>query len=97
MADMPAVQSRLFTMSAAFSPSKDRNGSIWVRSRVTQFAMVSGSFRVRSAVGRGSPICPVAPPTSASGRFPASWSRRTVSTWTRCPTCSEAAVGSKPQ
>ncbi len=56
MADSPAVQSRLFTITAAFSPSKDRNGSICERSRATQFATVSGSFSVRSAVGRGSPI-----------------------------------------
>ncbi len=84
-------------MTAALSPSKDRNGSIWARSLPTQPATVSGSFSVRSAVGRGSPIRPVAPPTSASGRCPACWSRRTVSTWTRCPTCSDGAVGSKPQ
>ncbi len=56
MADMPAVQSRLLTMTAAFSPSKDRNGSICERSRFTHSAMTAGSFRVRSAVGRGSPI-----------------------------------------
>lgn len=83
MADMPAVQSRLLTMTAAFSPSKDRNGSIWARTRSTQAATVSGSFRVRSAVGLGSPIWPVAPPTSASGRCPACWSRRMVSACTR--------------
>lgn len=55
-------------MTAAFSPSKSRNGSIWARSLATQPVTVSGSFSVRSAVGRGSPIRPVAPPTSASGR-----------------------------
>jgi hypothetical protein len=31
------------------------------------------------------------------GRCPASCSRRMVSSCTRCPRCSEAAVGSKPQ
>ncbi|CAM5522465.1 hypothetical protein SALBM311S_08756 [Streptomyces alboniger] len=97
MADRPAVQSRLFTITAAFSPSKDRNGSICPRSRATQFATVSGSFSVRSAVGRGSPIWPVAPPTRASGRRPACWSRRMVRTCTRWPTWRLAAVGSKPQ
>ena len=47
-------------------------------------------------VGLGSPISPVEPPTSASGRWPACCSRRAVSTWTRCPWCRLGAVGSKP-
>ena len=38
-----------------------------------------------SRAGRRS--CPVAPPTSSSGRCPASCSRRAVSTCTRWPTC----------
>lgn len=83
MADIPPIQSRLLTMVAALSPSKTRNGSICERTRSTHAATVSGEFSVRSAVGLGSPICPVAPPTSASGRWPASWSRRMVSTCTR--------------
>ena len=83
-------------MTAALSPSKDRNGSIWARMLSTQEATVSLVFSVRSAVGLGSPIRPVDPPTSARGRWPACWRRRAVSTWTRWPWCRLGDVGSKP-
>ncbi len=96
MALSGAVQSRLLTMVAAWSPVKSRNGSICAWSRPTQVATTSGSFMVRSPDSRGSPISPVAPPTSASGRWPASCRRRAVSTCTRWPKCRLGAVGSKP-
>ena len=63
----------------------------------THSATTSASLSARSAVRPlGSPISPVAPPTSASGRCPACCSRRAVSNWTRLPTCRLGAVGSKP-
>ncbi len=96
MADIGAVQSRLFTITAALSPSKDRYGSIWPRITSTHDATVSLALRVRSELGLGSPIRPVDPPTSASGRCPACCSRRAVSTCTRWPWCRLGAVGSKP-
>ncbi len=97
MADIPDVQSRLLTMRAAYGPSKSRNREICPRRRSTQPATVSGSLSTRSAVGFGSPIRPVAPPTRPSGRFPACWMRRMVRICTRLPRCRLGAVGSKPQ
>ena len=73
MADSSPVQSRLLTMRAAFAPSKDRNGEICACSRSTHSATVSLELSTRSPDIRGSPIRPVAPPTSAMGRGPASW------------------------
>ena len=84
-ADSCDVQSRLLTMVAAFSPSKSRNGSICRRIRSTHSATVSTGLILRSESGFGSPISPVAPPTSASGRWPASCSRRAARICTRLP------------
>jgi len=97
MAVSSAVQSRLFTRRAAFSPSKARNGSICARNRSVHSATTSLGLRVRSPDVRGSPIIPVAPPTSAIGRWPARWRWRMRTSWTRWPWCREGAVGSKPQ
>lgn len=38
-----------------------------------------------------------ATPASTIGRWPASWKRRSMSSGTRCPACSDGPVGSKPQ
>ena len=71
MADNDFVQSRLLTMRAAYGPSKSRMGAICFLIRSTHDATTSGAFSVRSVPGLGSPISPVAPPTNASGKFPA--------------------------
>ena len=91
-----SVQSRLLTIVAALSPSKDRNGSIWRRTRSTQSLTVSAELSTRSPESLGSPIMPVAPPTRAYGVWPASWSRFAVRICTRLPMCRLGAVGSKP-
>jgi hypothetical protein len=96
MAVIGAVQSRLLTTRAALPPSKDTYRSTCARIFSTQAATVSLVFSARSAVGFGSPMRPVEPPTRISGLFPASWMRRAVTSWTRLPKCSEGAVGSKP-
>ena len=62
--DSEAVQSALFTIVAAVSPSKETNRSIWLRTFPTHSLTVSGELSVRSPESRGSPIMPVAPPTS---------------------------------
>ena len=45
----------------------------------------------------GSPMRPVAPPTSAMTLCPACWKRFSTMIETRFPACSERAEGSKPQ
>jgi hypothetical protein len=57
---------------------------------------VSSEFSVRSPESFGSPIIPVAPPTSRYGVWPASWRRRAVVSWSRLPMWRLGAVGSKP-
>src|SRR6478609_4123877 len=51
-----AVQSRLLTMTAGLGPSKSRKGWICRWIRATQSAVCFLVLRIRSAVGRGSPI-----------------------------------------
>ena len=60
-------------------------------------APTSADVSARSDVVRGSPIRPVPPPSSAIGAWPARWNRARPNSGTRLPTCSEGAVGSKPQ
>ena len=67
------------------------------RMLATQLSTTAGSLSCRSAVGRGSPIRPVAPPTSTTGRWPARCSARSTMNCSRLPTCRLGAVGSKPQ
>ena len=75
--DIGAVQSWLLTIRAAAGPSKSRNAlELAADAARTSSRPRLRSFSVRSPVGLGSPIMPVAPPTSASGRWPASWKRR---------------------
>ena len=63
-ADIGAVQSRLLTITAGLSPSKSRNGShLLAGCAPTHSAVCSLVLSTRSAVGRGSPISPVDPPT----------------------------------
>ena len=64
------VQSRLLTISALDSPaSKSRNLDTSPRMRSTHSATVSREFSTRSDdLPLGSPISPVAPPTSPIGR-----------------------------
>ena len=58
----------------------------------------ASSSRLRSCdLPDGSPIMPVAPPTSAMGRWPHIWKCLRIITPTRCPICSESAVGSIPR
>ncbi len=58
---------------------------------------VSRSSRFRSDERPdGSPIIPVPPPTSATGRPPWRCSRSSPKIGTRCPMCSESPDGSKP-
>ena len=83
-------------MTAALSPSKDRSGSIWARILSTQLGHRLLGVQGALGFGWGSPIRPVAPPTRASGRCPASCRRRSVRTCTRWPRCRLGAVGSKP-
>ena len=98
MALIGAVQSRLLTSRAALSPSKLEEAArpAPAGSRPTRRRSLA-VLSVRSAVGRGSPIRPVDPPTSPSGSWPASWSRRISRSCTRLPRCRLGAVGSKPQ
>ena len=96
-ADIGAVQSRLSTKTAGLSPSEARNGSTWRRMLATHSAVCSLVFSTRSAVGRGSPISPVDPPTRQMTRCPARWRWRSTTSCTRLPKCSEGAVGSNPQ
>ena len=63
----------------------------------THSAVCSLVFSTRSAVGRGSPIRPVDPPTRQMTRCPARWRWRSTTSWTRLPKCSDGAVGSNPQ
>jgi hypothetical protein len=86
----------LFTIVAALGPSNDRNGSIWVRTRSTQLFTTSREFSTRSPESLGSPIIPVAPPTSAYGTCPARCRRMAVTICRRFPMCRLGAVGSKP-
>ena len=91
-------QLALFSMMAGFAPSNFKNGVSWFLMLSTQLATVSGVFRLRStALKLGSPIMPVAPPTSATGVCPAFWKRRNTNTGNKCPMCRLSAVGSKPQ
>ncbi len=83
-------------MVAALSPSSDTNGSTWRRTRSVQSLTVSTELSVRSPESFGSPIMPVAPPTRTYGVWPAFWSRRAVTSWTRLPMCRLGAVGSNP-
>ena len=96
-ADIPSVQSRLLTKTAAFSPVVSRKGRTWSWMRATHSAVCSLVFRTRSEVGRGSPMRPVEPPTRQITRCPARWRWRRTTSWTRLPKCSEGAVGSNPQ
>ena len=82
-AERLSVHSRLLTIRAAYGPVKSRNGSICARTRSIHPAITSREWSTRSALGRGSPIRPVAPPTRASGRLPPCWSRRIVMIWVR--------------
>ena len=72
IADIGAVQSRLFTTRAALGPSKEMKRETCSRILTTHSATVSLLFSVRSAFGLGSPISPVEPPTRISGVWPAS-------------------------
>ena len=97
-ADSGSVQSRLLTTSAPVGPGpKSRNRDTSPRIRSTHSATTSRGLSTRSAdLPLGSPISPVAPPTSAIGRCPASWKRRMVSSSTRLPMCRPGAVGIEP-
>ncbi len=67
MADIGPVQSRLLTIRAATGPVNSKNGSTWPRMRSTHPATTAGSLSVRSPLSLGSPMSPVAPPTSNNG------------------------------
>ena len=71
-ADSGSVQSRLLTTSAPAGPGeKSRNRDTSPRIRSTHSATTSRGFSTRSAdLPLGSPISPVAPPTSANGPVP---------------------------
>ena len=70
MAESGAVQSRLLTMRAACAVELEERLNLHRGCARTQSATVSLVLSVRSDVGFGSPMRPVAPPTSASGRWP---------------------------
>ncbi len=92
----PALQSRLLTIVPGSVTST--NLLACARMAATLASRVSSSSRGRS-VSRpeGSPMRPVAPPTSTSARWPARAKRASVISCCRCPACSESAVGSNPQ
>src|SRR5699024_8231656 len=93
----PPVQSRLLTMLAPVrESSKSTNRSSWPRIRAAHSPTTSSLFMLRSPASRGSPIIPVAPPASTSGRCPARWKRDNISSGTRFPACRLGALGSKP-
>ena len=97
MALSPRVQSKLFTTWPALLPSKSMKRATWSRMATTHCCTLSGSFNDRSSARPdGSPINPVAPPTSARGRWPCNWRRRNINKVTRLPICKLDAVGSKP-
>ena len=85
-------------MTAAWLPAeKSRNRSSWPRIPATLTARVSRSSRFRSADRPdGSPIIPVPPPTTATGRPPNRWSRSRPKIGTRWPTWSDGPDGSNP-
>ena len=70
--DIGPVQSRLLTIRAALSPLKSTILLDLARGCAPpSAATVSSLLRVRSPESLGSPIMPVDPPTSSSGRWPA--------------------------
>ena len=76
---------------------KSRNRSSWPRSEPALASSVSRSSRFRSVERPdGSPIMPVPPPTTATGRPPNRWSRISPKIGTRWPTWSDAPEGSNP-
>ena len=98
-ADRSSVQSRLLTSSAPVGPGAEVEEPARPRrgSAPPSPPRPRRGFSTRSAdLPLGSPISPVAPPTSPIGRCPASWKRRMVSSRTRLPMCRPGAVGSKP-
>jgi hypothetical protein len=94
----PPSQSRLLTISAGFEPAeKSRNGSSWAWIRSALARSVSSSSRFRSEERPdGSPIIPVPPPTSATGRPPRRWKWSSPKIGTRLPMWSDGPDGSKP-
>ena len=85
-------------MTAPAGPGeKSRNRSSWPRIAATFASSVSRSSRFRSDERPdGSPIIPVPPPTSATGRPPWRWSRSSPKIGTRWPTWSERAGRVEP-
>ena len=63
------------------SPSPREDAAHLPRAGARPTRRRSPVLSVRSAVGRGSPIRPVDPPTRPSGLWPASWRRRSVRIW----------------
>ena len=91
--------SALSRMSAPRGPgAKSRKRESCSRIASEFARTTSGVFSWRSAVfPLGSPIIPVPPPTSATGRCPCRCRCASAITGTRFPTCRLGAVGSKPQ
>ena len=86
--------------AAANSPEAARpsSSSRIFRMPATLVSISSSDSRGRS-VDRplGSPTRPVAPPSSATGACPAAANHDSATMPSRLPTCSDEAVGSKPQ
>ena len=85
-------------MTACAGPGeKSRNRSSCPRMAATLCSRVGTSSRLRSDERPdGSPIIPVPPPTSATGRPPCRCSRSSPKMGIRCPMWSESAVGIEP-
>ena len=92
ISDSLPSQSRLFASTAWVGPGeKSRNRSSWTRIDATLCSIVAASSRFRSDDRPdGSPIIPVPPPTSATGRPPCRWKRISPKIGTRWPTWSES-------
>ena len=94
---MGPVQSALLTTLAALAPSKRRKEASWVRMVARLARTAESSSRLRSDERPlGSPIMPVAPPTTAMGLCPARCRWAIIMMGTKLPTWRLRAVGSKP-
>ena len=87
----------MFTIIAAFSPSKDKNLAICFLKRSTLWSISSlDIILLISVLPEGSPIVAVPPPIKIIGLCPAFCICDATIKEIKCPTCKLSAVGSNP-
>ena len=87
----------MFTIIAAFSPSKETNLSACFFIALTFWSSCSlVSICLISVLPDGSPIAAVPPPIKIIGLWPAFWSLEATINATKWPICILSAVGSIP-